>query len=725
MTTPTPKLNSLAAAGNYDALEEKWLEACESPPPDPTPFVEAARTVRDKGDLDHASTLLSLVLPSYGPGSDPQGRLALLELAAECDPSDVGTRRQLVEAVGEAYADSPGIKAFMRAADIDNSPNPAQAVQLMRQMMRFDVGSYVYHAAGWGAGTVRRISAATGKMTVDFENNKGHSMPLSGAPSILEVIEPDDFRAMCFAQPDEVKRLSQEDPATLFESLLKVRKGKATTKQVKLDLQDRVISKAVWSKWWPMAKKALRDAPMIEMTGGSSPDFILRDKPITADEELAQRFASASRPELKLDAAREFLDRPEALKAAPDLAETMASGLLVSATKWQQTEPSRWLETLLVVAELRRRTGDADMPENMRPSDVIAASDDVVALLRGMHEDDLRREAMETVRQTWPEEWPAVWARLATTPSPAVCDYIMRELDSCAQPEYIREALDSVREKPEANPDSMMWLWKRAMAHKLPIQLDVAYRIGLFEKMLRLLNTLSDMENRPATSKVRSCLSASNFDPVESLAKEAPSEEARRLHDMVRFNKGLTENAKMMMLNIFEGAHPKHFRVELKPWEEAITYTTEAALDKPRAELFRLTEVEYPKIAKAIGDAAERGDISDNAEFQTAIEARTQLTQKAATLKDQIDAAKVITGAIVPAKEIGIGSKVTVKNLADESTMTFSLLGPWDAAPDRDILSYRAPFSQAFLGKKQGDTVEVESAGQTLRYRVEALASAI
>ncbi len=723
--TDSPTLPQLARSENYDALEEQWLEACESPGEDLAPFVETVQALQAKGESKRIGMLLSLLLPNLGDKGDPQARLALLEAAAAAEPEDVGHRRQLMEAIEAAYADCEGIRAFIRAADVENAADPAGAMALMRKMMDFRVGRHVYHGAGWGAGVVKRISAATGRITIDFEHNKGHSMTLAGAPELLDVLDDDDFRAMCFDRLDEVKRMAAEDAPALFQSLLKARGGKATTKQVKIDLQGRVLSKEEWSKWWPRAKKALRHAPLIAMTGGTNPDFVLREEAITPQQEIADRFRAAQQPAMKLAIAKDALAHPGIFKGAEALLEEIASALLTTGAKWQTDSPSRWLEALLVVAKLRRLAGHADMPPGMDPKEMIASADNPAELLMGMTEDDLRRDALDLVRVIWPDHWPQVWAWMLTTPSPATCDYVVRELDDSVQTDALLVGVSAILQSPASYPDSMIWLWKRVMGDKLPIHFDVDAKIGLFEKMLRLVDALLEAGDKPALAKARNCLAANNFDPIESLAEAVPSGEGRRLHGTVSFTRGLTEAAKRTMLSIFEAAHPEAFRIQLKPWEEAVTYSTEAGLEKRREELVRLTTVEYSKITKAIGEAAERGDISDNAEFQAAIEARSQLTERATAIKAEIDTAKAITRSMVLNDEVSIGCKMHLKNLSDGSEHTFALLGPWDADPDAGILSYRAPFSQAFLGKRVGDTVEVESAGAMHRYQIVGLGFAV
>jgi len=730
MTEPDRSLPELARAEECDALEERWLESCEALPDDAAPFIEAAKILRDNGDKAQVAVLLSLLLPHYESGGDPGDRAALLEIAADCDPDDLSCRRQLVEALELSHPDSKGIRAFIRAADIEGSPKPSEAVAKMREfMVSFEVGRFVYHATSWGAGKIVRISPSTGNMTVDFERNLGHSMPISGAATLLEPLDDNDFRAMRFAQLDELKRLASEDPAALFESLLKVRRGRATTKQVKLDLQDTVIPSKEWSRWWPSAKRALRDAPLIDMTAGTNPEFTLRDEPQSPEESLAERYRATKQFSRKVAIARECVERFASFESAEDLASEIASDLWTRAKEIADAEPAHALELFMLAEKLGQCAGQAGTPEGTTARELIETSDHPAALLQAMTFDDLRREALGVARGLWPEDWPDIWGEMLQAPSPSAADYVVRELEGTGNTDALRVALDDVVQNASDCPESMIWLWKRASADKLPVPFDAMAKAALFERLLKLTNEVAGIRDEGGDasilSKLRSTLSANNFDMVEAVAESIPRDEVTRLHDIVSFTRGLSEAGKATILHILEAAVPEQFEKQLERWEEDCVYTAKAGLDTQREELVRLTTVEYRKITVAIGEAAAMGDISDNAEYQSALEARQRLTERASVLKAQVDSSKLITPDIVPNDHIGVGSTAELKDLSDGSMKTFAFLGPWDANPDQDIYSYLAPFAQTFLGKKPGEVVEVTGGGTTARYEVIALGSAL
>jgi len=129
--------------------------------------------------------------------------------------------------------------------------------------------------------------------------------------------------------------------------------------------------------------------------------------------------------------------------------------------------------------------------------------------------------------------------------------------------------------------------------------------------------------------------------------------------------------------------------------------------------------------AKAIGTAAEHGDLTENSEFIAAMEERDRLASKAGQMRDELARAKVITGAMAASEAVNIGTAVTARNLATGETQTFVFLGPWDANLEKSILSYRAALSQAFMGKHVGDTVVLKTGSEETKWEILTTASGL
>ena len=139
-----------------------------------------------------------------------------------------------------------------------------------------------------------------------------------------------------------------------------------------------------------------------------------------------------------------------------------------------------------------------------------------------------------------------------------------------------------------------------------------------------------------------------------------------------------------------------------------LSYVTKEGLKKLQDELDRLQNVERAKISKAIGEAIEKGDISENAEYDAAKDAQGLLEAKIAQLQDTIASCRVIDESQLDTSKVQMLNKVTMKNIKTGATMTYTLVSETEADFKAGKLSIHTPIAQALVGKKIGDKVTVK-----------------
>ncbi|MEG0796429.1 MAG: transcription elongation factor GreA [Odoribacter sp.] len=139
-----------------------------------------------------------------------------------------------------------------------------------------------------------------------------------------------------------------------------------------------------------------------------------------------------------------------------------------------------------------------------------------------------------------------------------------------------------------------------------------------------------------------------------------------------------------------------------------VSYVTKEGLKNLHEELERLQNVERPKISKAIGEAIEKGDISENAEYDAAKDAQGLLEAKISQLKNIITSCRVIDESQINTSKVQMLNKVTIKNLKTGMTMAYTLVSETEANFKEGKLSIHTPIAQALVGKKLGDKVKVQ-----------------
>lgn len=139
-----------------------------------------------------------------------------------------------------------------------------------------------------------------------------------------------------------------------------------------------------------------------------------------------------------------------------------------------------------------------------------------------------------------------------------------------------------------------------------------------------------------------------------------------------------------------------------------LSYFTEEGLEKLKAELTQLISVERPKISHQIAEARDKGDLSENAEYDAAKEAQGLLELKISKMKDVVANARIVDESKLDNSKVLILSKVKIKNLATKTTMTYTLVAENEADLKIGKISISSPIAKAVLGKKVGDVVEAQ-----------------
>jgi transcription elongation factor GreA len=138
------------------------------------------------------------------------------------------------------------------------------------------------------------------------------------------------------------------------------------------------------------------------------------------------------------------------------------------------------------------------------------------------------------------------------------------------------------------------------------------------------------------------------------------------------------------------------------------TYYTLEGLNKLKEEINYLITVERKRISQQIAEARDKGDLSENAEYDAAKDAQGMLELKISKLQAVINDAKVIDESLMNNSQVFIFSKVEIKNLKNNSKMTYTLVPENEADLKSAKISVNSPIAQGLLGKKVGDTVEIK-----------------
>ena len=152
-----------------------------------------------------------------------------------------------------------------------------------------------------------------------------------------------------------------------------------------------------------------------------------------------------------------------------------------------------------------------------------------------------------------------------------------------------------------------------------------------------------------------------------------------------------------------------------------MAYMSQEGYEKLIAELRRLEGIERPKASAAIAEARDKGDLSENSEYEAAKEAQVHLENKISQLKLTIAEAKIIDTKRLSSDAVQILSKVEMTNLATGARMAYTIVSEEEANFRQGKLSIKTPIAQGLLNKRVGDIAEIKIPAGTMKLRIDSI----
>ncbi|BFP41571.1 transcription elongation factor GreA [Flavobacteriaceae bacterium GF1] len=149
-----------------------------------------------------------------------------------------------------------------------------------------------------------------------------------------------------------------------------------------------------------------------------------------------------------------------------------------------------------------------------------------------------------------------------------------------------------------------------------------------------------------------------------------------------------------------------------------VSYYTAEGLKKLKEELDQLRDVERPKASQAIAEARDKGDLSENAEYDAAKEAQGLLEMKIAKLEETVANARIIDESQLDTSKALVLSTVKIRNQANKMEMKYTLVAESEANLKAGKISVTSPIGKGLLGKSVGDIAEVQVPNGTLKFEI-------
>jgi transcription elongation factor GreA len=693
------------------SIEPLWLEAMESPDEVRAhlkEFLDVAELVLAKDpDRERAGVLLELLLSCVGPDMPARDDLRLHGLLVRALPQKAECRAAFAQRFERLYSVTTPDRAFYEASGFASSADPGAALDRLEKLSRFRVGSYVLHRAGWGIGKVIAVEPLLRQVKVDFARKKQHRIAIDVIDTILEPLEADSFLVLKQEGGAELTRLRDEDPVRLITVLFSDYEKSMPLKDIKAKLVPDVVEADAWIRWWNKARGLLRDSGRFRV-GDLPPHTVeVLEKPVSYEDELLVQFRRSTWPKARQIARQ--VARQRGAEPSPIWSKMRLDLLKIL----DEAEPARAIEVALILDR-----GDGGPDKGALGG--LYSKLSMEALIRGLEGlsgvDDQRR-ATERLPALRPQDWREIVLKLFQQGRDVIRGIALEVLEK-EDPARASSIVAEVVRTPKMAPDAFFLLLAAFLEGKDRPVLEPLRQKSPRDLLVLVVDLFEHLQHvaprgrravKGTFAKAEDLLLAQEAKIFRGGVEAMTVPEQQEVHDRIVKNESISPHAKGALLDILMEVEPGLVQSSmLQIWEENVVYVTAEGLARKQGEFRELMEVKLPKVFEDIGRAAAFGDLSENAEYTAALEERDKLTKRAASVKNDLEKAKIIDPSRCQDGIVGLGSRIRLRNERTGEEAAFRVLGPWDGGPEEGVLSYKSPLGRAFLGKGVGDVVEAQ-----------------
>jgi transcription elongation GreA/GreB family factor len=592
---------------------------------------------------------------------------------------------------------------------VDAGKLTTQAGQALEKLLP---GSYCYHKS-WGFGRVESINFLVSQLTVDFRAKKAHSMQLQYAAESLQPIPPDHILALKASDLPGLKTRAREDPIGLMRTILNSFGGKATQDQVAQALMPEVFNETEWKRWWDGAKKALKKDGHFSIPAKKGEPILLREQAVSRVDEVLEQFFHA----------RQFKDQLAALdaiiKSLDGFADPGRLRPVITATedasrKSLKLRPAAAFELLLARNEICEQTRLEPTPGSPSLAQMLRDEEKNLEEILPEIGAAKQKRVFAAFPEAFGEDWVAKAIKLLLRSPGRVVAEIARLLQEQERHIDLKKEIDRSIRDHSLSSDVLYWLCKErntsvfndlitaevfsAILTALEREQVTSSRIGgrLHDLLLEDRELIPDLLAEAEIGVVR--------ETVRKLLLTPVFEELNKRSLLGRIVRVYPEMQAML-----EGDTGERQETLIVSWE---------SLERRKEEYEDLIKKKIPENTREIAVARSHGDLRENFEFKAAKEMQRVLQRRQAEMEVALSRARGTDFANADTSQVSIGTIVTYRSLETGASQTYTILGAWDGKVEKAILSYQSGISQALLGKKVGEQVDLPTETGTEKVQI-------
>lgn len=690
---------------DFSSLKNIWSKFLDIKGENPDYLIDLANRIAKSCGAEKGIFFLNTLFNYFKDNLDV--KITVLRNILRLNSNNQEAIKALIECYKEKYKDNDRLDFCLNNTGILESYYDINtAADKFETEIEFVKGAFVFHKS-WGIGRIMKIGLD--EMEVTFVTKGKHKMGCNMGFTSLVVLPKSHIWVLKGAIPkDKLKKRIIADVNWALQTLILSKDNCCSIKQMKAELCPDLLTNSEWSNWSTAAKKELMSNPYFGISDNAVDSFTVRKTPITFEEKEFNLFKSEKKFFNKLRIVRDFIARKGNV-------ETEEFGFMISyfetQSKLSTVTPSESMSAFLFLTELQEEKNMKFITLENNFAERYDSIREKFSLFSGIEDTDLKKRYIDKIVETQ-RDWASILSKLWPY---YMSSYIPDTLIDGGKRNTIYKVLKKAAFNYNRDSDFFLHLVKM-YSRETWAKASVNEEKLILNQLVLLGNTYVCIENHSEVTlnrKRQKTITTSLFESkyIFNYLEKCDLYSAVRIYSLLSGEEGL-ESRRIEVKHfisthfddaeeIFKGENNKIDRKKIIP---SGLLCTQKSYDAKAAELDHIINVEIPENSKEIGTARELGDLRENAEYQYGKDKQKNLNFLMGKLSDEISRAQIVTPDTVDPKYASFGTKVVLKNNLKDTTETFTLFGPWESDPNKDIINFKAPLGKALYNMEVGET---------------------
>ncbi len=707
----------------FSNVREIWMKLVEYKPEDVDFYLQIDKKISKALSTEKSSSLLYTLIPYFKSKENWDIMIKIIKIILKYEPKNYNARKDIIAAYREKYKTHSQLEDYIKISNLSQTwRNVHDALQDFEKHISFDKGNYVFHRS-WGIGRISNITNDV--FVIDFPGKESHKMSLKMAVSALKNLGNEHIWVLkAIMDKAELRKKVMEDIPWALRIIIKSFDNVASIKKIKAELTPDVLSNNDWTNWSSEARKILKTDPYFGTLADKIDEFEVRESPISFEEKTFNKFKAEKNFFQRLKTLQDFVKHAE-----PDsdyFGEMF--GYFIGFCKNFSSVNELVLSSYLLVQSIVSNYAYLNPGLDYTFADLFSRIEDPSALFTKIEDSDLKRYFLLQIKRYIPE-WPHIYIKLFTLHQ---SKFIIDELAANKELSTIEELVKSSIEHYKEYRESFVWLVTNTIDEPWFISLDIKFEKILISMIHILGISYREIENRRDVNVNRK-LNKQIFDflfkndRLITYVAQAEEDSIVRIYTLLDDIRELDPAIKINVRHKIKEIHP-HFKFigdgEKEIVKRKVLVTKKAYADK-QTEIKHILEVDVPNNSKEIGEAMQKGDLRENAEYKAALEKQDLLNSTCLRLQEEVRNAQIFDESQIDTSAVTFGTRVKVTNLKTNTNEEYVILGPWESNPAKNVISYLSPLGAGLYNHKVSEDIQFTINENEFHYRIEAIERAI